>query len=45
MLAMAEETDDGFLAGKVVADFGCGPQGVGRCIRDGAHRSQPAFPG
>ena len=27
MLAMAEEPDDGFLRGKVVADFGCGPRG------------------
>ena len=27
MLAMADETDDSFLSGKVVADFGCGPQG------------------
>ena len=27
MLAMAGETDDSFLRGKVVADFGCGPCG------------------
>ena len=27
MLAMADEPDDTFLAGKVVADFGCGPRG------------------
>lgn len=27
MLAMAGEADDAFLAGKVVADFGCGPRG------------------
>jgi SAM-dependent methyltransferase len=27
MLAMAEESSDDFLAGKVVADFGCGPRG------------------
>lgn len=27
MLAIAEEQDDSFLAGKVVADFGCGPKG------------------
>ncbi len=27
MLAMAEEPDDTFLKGKVVADFGCGPRG------------------
>lgn len=27
MLAMAEEGDQGFLEGKVVADFGCGPCG------------------
>lgn len=27
MLAMAEEPDDGFLKGKIVADFGCGPRG------------------
>lgn len=27
MLALAEEPDDRFLAGKVVADFGCGPRG------------------
>lgn len=27
MLAMAEEADDSFLEGKVVADFGCGPRG------------------
>jgi SAM-dependent methyltransferase len=27
MLAMAEEPDSSFLAGKVVADFGCGPRG------------------
>jgi hypothetical protein len=27
MLQMAEEKDDSFLAGKVVADFGCGPKG------------------
>ncbi len=27
MLAMAEEDDDGFIAGKIVADFGCGPRG------------------
>jgi SAM-dependent methyltransferase len=27
MLAMAEETTDDFLKGKVVADFGCGPRG------------------
>ena len=26
-LAMAGEPDDGFVAGKVVADFGCGPRG------------------
>lgn len=27
MLAMAEEPDDCFLKGKIVADFGCGPRG------------------
>lgn len=27
MLAMAQESDDRFLQGKVVADFGCGPRG------------------
>lgn len=27
MLAMAEESDDKFLSGKIVADFGCGPRG------------------
>jgi len=27
MLAMAEESDDNFLKGKIVADFGCGPRG------------------
>ncbi|MDZ4401090.1 MAG: methyltransferase domain-containing protein [Prosthecobacter sp.] len=27
MLGMAQEEDDGFLAGKIVADFGCGPRG------------------
>jgi SAM-dependent methyltransferase len=27
MLGMAEEKDDSFLRGKVVADFGCGPRG------------------
>ena len=27
MLAMAEEIDDEFLRGKIVADFGCGPRG------------------
>jgi hypothetical protein len=27
MLGMAGEPDAGFLAGKVVADFGCGPRG------------------
>jgi SAM-dependent methyltransferase len=27
MLAMARETDESFLAGKTVADFGCGPKG------------------
>lgn len=27
MLAMAGEQDENFLAGKVVADFGCGPRG------------------
>lgn len=27
MLAMAQEPDDAFLAGKIVADFGCGPRG------------------
>lgn len=27
MLSMAEETGDGFLTGKIVADFGCGPRG------------------
>jgi ubiquinone/menaquinone biosynthesis C-methylase UbiE len=27
MLAMAEEENDGFLSGKIVADFGCGPRG------------------
>jgi SAM-dependent methyltransferase len=27
MLAMAEEPDDEFLRGKIVADFGCGPKG------------------
>ena len=26
MLAMAEEPDDNFLKGKIVADFGCGPR-------------------
>ena len=27
MLAMAEESSDDFLQGKIVADFGCGPRG------------------
>ena len=27
MLAMAEEPDDSFLEGKIIADFGCGPRG------------------
>jgi ubiquinone/menaquinone biosynthesis C-methylase UbiE len=27
MLAMAEEDDDKFVEGKIVADFGCGPRG------------------
>ena len=27
MLAMAEELDESFLAGKIIADFGCGPRG------------------
>ena len=27
MLAMAEEENDDFLSGKIVADFGCGPRG------------------
>ncbi len=27
MLAMAEEPNDNFLKGKIVADFGCGPRG------------------
>lgn len=27
LLAMAGEADDGFLRGKTVADFGCGPRG------------------
>lgn len=27
MLAMAEESDQSFLKGKIVADFGCGPRG------------------
>ncbi len=27
MLAMAQETTDDFLKGKIVADFGCGPRG------------------
>ena len=27
MLAMAEESSDNFLKGKIVADFGCGPRG------------------
>jgi SAM-dependent methyltransferase len=27
MLGMAQEPDDGFLKGKIVADFGCGPRG------------------
>lgn len=27
MLAMAEESNDAFLKGKIVADFGCGPRG------------------
>ena len=27
MLAVADEPDDSFLAGKIVADFGCGPRG------------------
>ncbi len=27
MLAVAEETTDDFLKGKIVADFGCGPRG------------------
>ena len=27
MLAMAEESNDDFLEGKIVADFGCGPRG------------------
>lgn len=27
MLAMAEETSDTFLKGKIIADFGCGPRG------------------
>jgi len=28
MLAMAEEPNNNFLHGKIVADFGCGPQGI-----------------
>jgi ubiquinone/menaquinone biosynthesis C-methylase UbiE len=28
MLAMAGETSDAFLTGKIVADFGCGPRGT-----------------
>ena len=27
MLGIAQEKDDSFLAGKIVADFGCGPRG------------------
>jgi len=27
MLAIAEEPDDSFLEGKIIADFGCGPRG------------------
>lgn len=27
MLAMAEESNDNFLKGKIIADFGCGPRG------------------
>lgn len=27
MLAMAEKEDDGFVSGKRIADFGCGPRG------------------
>jgi hypothetical protein len=27
MLSISDEKDDGFLQGKVVADFGCGPRG------------------
>ncbi|MFO8144739.1 MAG: class I SAM-dependent methyltransferase [Candidatus Syntrophosphaera sp.] len=27
MLSIADERDDGFLKGRVVADFGCGPRG------------------
>ena len=27
MLAIAQESDDNFLKGKIVADFGCGPRG------------------
>jgi SAM-dependent methyltransferase len=27
MLAIAEESDESFLTGKIVADFGCGPKG------------------
>lgn len=27
MLAMADEADDSFMSGKIVADFGCGPRG------------------
>ena len=33
MLAMAQETDEGFLRGKIVADFGCGPRGSLRWIQ------------
>jgi SAM-dependent methyltransferase len=28
MLAMADQQDDSFLKGKIVADFGCGPRGT-----------------
>lgn len=36
MLAMAEEADEGFLAGRVVADFGCGPRGSLAWLRESA---------
>jgi SAM-dependent methyltransferase len=36
MLAMANEPDDSFLQGKIVADFGCGPRGSLQWIKSAA---------
>jgi SAM-dependent methyltransferase len=37
MLAIAEEDDEDFISGKVIADFGCGPRGS-LCWATGAER-------